>query len=154
MTQHYRAHLEHQIAAVEQFIELMPRERTLLTSEGLAIGALVDVTEAKQAMAARLERMESERLELARSIAAEAGVAADDHAAVAEHAGVGELWLALRGRASAAREANEHNGEAIHTRLAHNDQALAAMRRANPPSMYAADGQRHGAGTNRIRSGA
>ncbi|MDA3921269.1 MAG: flagellar protein FlgN [Salinisphaera sp.] len=154
MTQDYRAHLEIQIAAIERFIELMQRERALLVSEGLAIGALMDVTELKQSMAARLEALEAERRALTLGIASHAGINPGEDAAIAAHAGADVLWTRLRGCAISAREHNDHNGEAINTRLSHTDRALAELRRANPAALYAADGQRRSASKGRIHSGA
>ena len=57
--------------------------------------------------------------------------------------GTSKLWRALIDLARTARELNQLNGQLIHTRLAHNQQALAVLLGANATTsnLYGADGQ-------------
>ena len=56
--------------------------------------------------------------------------------------GASKLWRALIDLARTARELNQLNGQLIHTRLAHNQQALAVLLGANTTTsnLYGADG--------------
>jgi flagella synthesis protein FlgN len=55
----------------------------------------------------------------------------------------GQLWRELIGLARTAKELNQTNGQLIHTRLAHNQQALAVLLgvHAGTSNLYGADGQ-------------
>lgn len=61
----------------------------------------------------------------------------------ADKRGASKLWRELIDLARAARELNQMNGQLIHTRLSHNQQALAVLLGANATSsnLYGADGQ-------------
>ena len=61
----------------------------------------------------------------------------------ADKRGASKLWRELIDLARGARELNQLNGQLIHTRLAHNQQALAILLGANATTsnLYGADGQ-------------
>lgn len=147
----YADHLARQDAAVQAFVDVLLRERDVLSVRPVAAAALVDVTEAKTCRAEALECLERDRQALAET--ARAGRDLDD-AELARELDCSEAWATLCARIARARNQNAINGVAIHTRLEHTEARLTFLRRNAAGSLYAPNGQQRPTGTGRLRGDA
>ncbi|MES1923795.1 flagellar protein FlgN [Salinisphaera sp. T31B1] len=152
MNDGFQAHVAAQHARLGEFIAVLERERAILADTPVAIDTLSDITEAKRALAADLERMEARRQQL---------VAAHGHptdaagaAALAERLGCTALWQTFIARVDDARTHNRLNGLHIDTRLDHARRTLGFLRQASAQNLYAADGQRAAPAGRRFSGGA
>ncbi|MGB7757279.1 MAG: flagellar protein FlgN [Salinisphaera sp.] len=148
----YAAHLARQDQAVQDFVDVLERERDVLAGRPVAYAALASLTETKSGQAEALESLERARRELADNARADSDAS---DAELAEQLGCGELWARMSARVAHARNQNAINGVAINTRLDHTEARLNFLRRNASGSLYAANGQRSpSTGAGRLRGGA
>lgn len=141
----FAAGLRAEHAAFGRFLDLLRGEQQALLHPDA--DALLALARRKTELVDELERLAAARAGFlaARSLSADrAGMSrwlsGSDQAE--EAAGLSQTWHELLSMAAEAHQLNRQNGTIIHTRLAHNQQLLAALTAAsNRLDLYGPDGQ-------------
>lgn len=136
---------------VQQFVELLRREQTILTNGDT--GVLPEVVQDKDRLAEELGRLGSLRNE---SLTAQ-GFTPDRAGmekwcdAYPDKAKAGELWASLLASATEARALNQQNGELIRMRMQFTGKALEILQgRDKALELYGPDGLSSSHGNRRI----
>ena len=138
VTIQFNAQLIDSIAQLGQFIQLLERERELLTTGETE--ALLELAQSKQAASRRLQDAENARaLMLSRN-----GQATDREGVMRfvsrNQEALGTTWRRYQDMARQANEMNRENGIYIREQMRNNQQALAVLLTAAAPSLYDEDG--------------
>ena len=141
----FLSNLKRELEAFRQFLQILSAEQA-----ALLCGAAEELTELAQRKNERVIELtqlaETRNLYLTDLVGStnQLGLDAwlDTYDPTDKHR-AGRLWLDLIDLARAAKDLNQSNGQLIHTRLAHNQEALSVLLGANAGSskLYGADGQ-------------
>lgn len=138
-------HLAIQQQTLQRFVELIEEERRALTEANVDGQHLSDLAAAKQALLGELEHLESKRSNAQIKLGYGAGRRGAEQAA--RDAGCLPAWQQLLELASHAQLQNRLNGDAIRTRLGHNQRILNFLHEAAGHSLYGPDGRSRRSGS-------
>ena len=132
-------HLETQQRTLQQLIDLLEQERLALSVAKVDGERLAERAEAKQALLAELDRLESQRHSAELKLGYGDGNRGAERAAA--DAGCLPAWQNLRELALRAKQLNEFNGDNIRNRMSHNQRILNFLHEAAGHSLYGPDGR-------------
>lgn len=138
------AHLQRHGERLDELVDLLERERTLLADgevDGTELGRLA---ERKQACLAALDDFERRRREVQRRLGYRDDREGDRRAA--RQAGCADLWATLQATAQRAADLNRTNGVLIGVRMESNQRLLNGLREWAGRGLYGPDGQARAGG--------